>query len=69
MTCMPASFASLIRAEYGAGIVPFPERPMPMTSVRQFMELAVYIPEQEPQEGQTRFSNSVSSSSLILPAE
>ena len=25
---------------------------MPMASVRQFMELAVYMPEQEPQEGQ-----------------
>ena len=31
-------------------------------SVRQFMELAVYMPEQEPQVGQTLFSNSVTSS-------
>ena len=41
---------------------------MPMTSVRQFMELAVYMPEQEPQLGQTLRSNSWSFASSILPA-
>ncbi len=41
---------------------------MPRTSVRQFMELAVYIPEQEPQVGQVFSSNSRSSSSLMVPA-
>ena len=64
MTAIPACFASLIRSEYTAGIVPFPRRPIPSASVRQFMELAVYIPEQEPQVGQTLFSNSVTSSSV-----
>ena len=41
---------------------------MPMTSVRQFMELAVYMPEHEPQLGQALHSNSWSFSSPILPA-
>ncbi len=40
---------------------------MPSTSVRQFMELAVYMPEQLPQLGHTLFSYSFSSSSVILP--
>ena len=52
MICMPAFFARRMRAEYGAGIVPLPGSAMPMASVRQFMELAVYMPEQEPQLGQ-----------------
>ena len=38
------------------------------TSVRQFILLAVYIPEQEPQVGHTLFSNSSTSSSVIVPA-
>ena len=40
------------RPEYTAGMVPFPGRAMPSTSHRQFMELAVNMPEQEPQPGQ-----------------
>ena len=52
MIFMPVSLASRSRAEYTAGMVPLPRRAMPMASVRQFMELAVYIPEQEPQVGQ-----------------
>ena len=51
MICMPAFLARRMRAESGAGIVPLPGRPMPIASVRQFIELAVYIPEQEPQDG------------------
>jgi hypothetical protein len=39
-----------------------------MVSVRQFMELAVYIPEQEPHVGQTFSSYSASFSIVILPA-
>ena len=39
-----------------------------MASVRQFMEFAVYIPEQEPQVGQAQFSYSSSPASLSLPA-
>ena len=68
ITAMPACFASLMRSEYTAGMVPLPARPMPRASVRQFMELAVYMPEQEPQVGQTLFSNSHTSSSVMAPA-
>ena len=68
MTAMPACFASSIRAEYTAGIVPLPRRPMPRASVRQFMEFAVYMPEQEPHVGQVLHSYSRSFSSVILPA-
>ena len=68
ITAMPACFASLMRSEYTAGMVPLPLRPMPRTSVRQFMEFAVYIPEQEPQVGQALFSNSSTSSMVNLPA-
>ena len=68
ITAMPACFARRSRSEYTAGIVPFPCRPMPRASVRQFMEFAVYIPEQEPQVGQTFCSYSRTSSSLIFPA-
>ena len=68
ITFMPACLASFIRSEYTAGMVPLPFSPMPSTSVRQFMLLAVYIPEQEPQVGHTLFSNSVTSSSVIVPA-
>ena len=45
-----------------------PLSPMPRASVRQFIELAVYIPEHEPQEGHTFSSNSSRSSSVIFPA-
>ena len=68
ITCIPACFASLMRSEYTAGMVPLPLSPMPSTSVRQFMLLAVYMPEQEPQVGHALFSNSLTSSSDILPA-
>ena len=67
MTAYPASFARRIRAEYTAGIVPFPGSPIPIASVRQFMEFAVYIPEQEPQVGQTFSSKLASSSAVIFP--
>ena len=52
---------------YGIGIGMI-FKPIPKTSVRQFMEFAVYIPEQEPQVGQALFSNSSTSSSVNLPA-
>jgi hypothetical protein len=52
MICMPVFLASRSRAERVAGMVPLPRSAMPMASVRQFMELAVYMPEQEPQVGQ-----------------
>ena len=45
-----------------------PRSPIPSASVRQFIELAVYIPEHEPQVGHTFSSNSSTSSSVIVPA-
>ena len=68
ITAIPACFARRIRSEYTAGIVPFPRSPIPSASVRQFIELAVYIPEHEPQVGHTLFSYSHTSSSVIVPA-
>ncbi len=68
MIFMPACFARRILSEYTAGMVPLPFNPIPRTSVRQFMELAVYMPEQEPQVGHTFSSNSQSSSIDIVPA-
>ncbi len=68
MTLIPATFASRILSPYTAGIVPLPGSPMPKASVRQFMELAVNIPEQEPQLGHAWFSSSNNSSSVMLPA-
>ncbi len=52
MTFMPARLASRMRADIGAGMVPLPGSAMPMASARQFIELAVYMPEQEPHDGQ-----------------
>ncbi len=68
MICMPACLASRRRADHTAGMVPLPRSPMPMASVRQFMELAVYMPEQEPQVGQALFSYSSRPASSSLPA-
>ena len=66
MTCIPACLARRRRAEVTAGIVPLPGRPRPIASVRQFIELAVNIPEQEPQVGQALSSISASSAALIF---
>ena len=49
---MPAFLARRSAAAWTAGMVPLPGRPMPRASVRQFMELAVNMPAQEPQPGQ-----------------
>ena len=67
MTAMPACFASAILSPVTAGIVPFPGSPRPRTSVRQFIEFAVNIPEHAPQPGQARCSISLSCSSVIFP--
>ena len=48
-------------------MVPFPGRPRPRASVTQFMELAVYIPEQEPHPGQAQSSRALSSFRAIRP--
>ena len=65
--CLPASLARRIRSDITAGIVPLPGKPMPMASVRQFMELAVNIPAHDPHVGQAASSISVSCSSVIFP--
>ena len=46
--------------------MPLPGRAIPTASARQFIEFAVYIPEQEPQPGQTFSSNSRSLQSSII---
>ena len=56
-----------MRSPVTAGIVPFPGRPRPRTSVRQFIEFAVNIPEHAPQPGHARCSISLSCSSVTLP--
>ena len=68
ITAIPACLASFNLSEYTAGIVPLPLSPMPNASVRQFIELAVYIPEHEPHVGQALHSYSFNSSRDILPA-
>ena len=52
MICMPASLARRVRAAATAGIVPLPGSAIPIASLRQFIELAVNMPEHEPQPGQ-----------------
>ena len=47
-------------------MVPLPGRAMPIASDRQFMLLAVNIPEQLPQVGQAAYSISSSSASVML---
>ena len=49
--------------------VPFPGRARPSASFRQFMLLAVNIPEQDPQVGQAERSISASSESLTDESE
>ena len=68
ITAIPAFFASCILLWSTAGIVPFPGRAIPTASQRQFMLLAVYIPEHDPQVGQVLFSNSSRSSAVMVPA-
>ncbi|OPZ97380.1 MAG: hypothetical protein BWY72_01240 [Bacteroidetes bacterium ADurb.Bin416] len=47
-------------------MVPLPGRAKPRASLRQFMELAVNIPEQDPQVGQAACSTRCTSSSLTV---
>ena len=57
---MPVFFARRMRAASTAAIVPLPGSAMPMTSVIQFMELAVTMPEQLPQPGPAEDSTALS---------
>ena len=60
----PASTNSRRRSAWVATIVPLPGSDRPSASVRQFIELAVNMPEHEPQVGQAERSMTVTSSSL-----
>ena len=56
-----------LSAQRSAGVVPLPGSARPITSPRQFIELAVNIPAQLPQPGQARSASPRNSVSLILP--
>ena len=58
-----AFLKSSVRFLWVARTVPLPGRARPMASVRQFIELAVNMPEQQPQPGQERASTRAISSS------
>jgi len=67
--CSPAFLASSCLLGSVASIDPFPGSAIPRTSERQFIEFAVNIPEQEPQEGQAFSSITLSSFSVISPLD
>jgi len=60
---MPARENSARRAAWVASVEPLPGSARPSASVRQFIELAVNMPEQEPQVGQAERSTMDSPSS------
>src|SRR6201997_1769509 len=62
----PASTNRLLRSAWVASTEPLPGSDRPSASVRQFIELAVNIPEQEPQVGQAERSITSTSLSLTL---
>ena len=62
----PALRNSSLRSAWVANTLPLPGSDRPNASVRKFIELAVNIPEQEPQVGQAERSYSATSSSLRL---
>ena len=62
----PASTNSPLRSAWVASTVPLPGSARPSASVRQFIELAVNMPEHEPQVGQAERSITSTSSSLTL---
>ena len=63
MRC-PASWNRRLRSAWVATMVPLPGSARPSASIRQFIELAVNIPEQLPQVGQAERSMSPENSSL-----
>ena len=62
----PASTNRRRRSAWVATTVPLPGSERPSASVRQFIELAVNMPEQEPQVGQAERSMIATSASLTL---
>jgi hypothetical protein len=63
ITVRPASRNSSRRAAWVARVEPLPGSARPSASVRQFIEFAVNMPEQEPHVGQAERSTSVSPAS------
>ena len=61
----PASRNNLRRRDAVAKVEPLPGNESPSASVRQFIEFAVNIPEQDPHVGQAEDSTRPSSSSEI----
>src|ERR1700677_568680 len=59
----PASTKNRSRAAWGATIVPLAGSAIPKAPVRQFIELAVNMPEQDPQVGQAERSIPATSAS------
>ena len=66
-TRLAARRKSFFRSALVASSVPLVGRAMPSASHRQFMLLAVNMPEHEPQVGQPAHSNASRSSALSLP--
>src|SRR6195952_2755447 len=62
----PASRNRRSRSEWVARVEPLPGSDRPSPSVRQFMELAVNMPEHEPQVGQAERSMVSTSASLTV---
>src|ERR1700735_5766919 len=62
----PASTNSRLRSAWVASVEPFPGNDRPSASVRQFIELAVNMPEHEPQVGQADRSITATSASETL---
>ena len=62
----PASSNRRLRSAWVASVVPLPGSERPSASVRQFIELAVNMPEQEPQVGQAERSITATSASDIV---
>ena len=62
-TRWPASTKSRLRSAWVASVEPLPGSERPRASVRQFIEFAVNMPEQEPQVGQAERSMICTSSS------
>ena len=62
-----AALQSSLRSGATAGIVPLPGSARPIASQRQFIELAVNMPEQEPQPGQEFCSMRSRPASSSLP--
>src|SRR3984885_12234332 len=62
----PASTNSRLRSAWVATIVPLPGSARPRASVRQFIELAVNMPEHDPQVGQADRSMVSTSASLTV---